>query len=86
MSLSIDIATVKAVLINGDWHKAMEKSFDLDAYEFMHGKDMIHGWEQRRLRDRIQVPWTNRSDVLWPLTAIQAVSDRPPSIDPSDSE
>lgn len=44
MSLAIDIDEVTAVLLADGWHDVAERSFVLDAYEFVYGDDnTVHG-------------------------------------------
>jgi hypothetical protein len=43
MSLSIDVDKVRGVLLADGWHQVVGNSFDLDAYEYMHGDTLIHG-------------------------------------------
>lgn len=36
MSLAIEVDDVVAVLLRDGWHKVTNKSFEIDAYEFIH--------------------------------------------------
>jgi hypothetical protein len=44
MSLAIDLDTVTAVLLVDGWHTVLDKSFSIDAYEYVHeGRTVLGG-------------------------------------------
>jgi hypothetical protein len=49
MSLAINLDDVVAVLLADGWHHVADKSFAMDSYEYVHGKDsrgdyaQVHG-------------------------------------------
>jgi hypothetical protein len=43
VSLGIQVDNVTAVLLADGWHQVGNHSFDIDAYEFMHGTLTVHG-------------------------------------------
>ena len=85
MSLAIDVDRVSEVLLpDGKWHKVIGKSFDTDAYEYMHeGKTIFGGGSAKETIPSTGARWTelaedgNERVVFCPLTAIQAVAYRP---------
>ena len=74
MSLAIDVDKVSAVLLADGWHKMADQSFDLDAYEYVHGSETIHKGGQA---DVTSTGFTLKDDggyiMYGPLTAILAV-------------
>ncbi len=42
MSLAIDVAKVRAILLADGWHKIANNSFDLGTYEYARGTETIH--------------------------------------------
>ena len=76
MSLAIEVDRVSQVLLSdGKWHKVKGKSFDLDAYEFMHENRMILGGGTVEGGPSTGATWQepDGSFVVCPLTAVQAV-------------
>ena len=43
MSLGIDVDEIARVLLADGWHEVVDKSFTLDAYEYMWEHDLLHG-------------------------------------------
>jgi hypothetical protein len=83
MSLNIEINKVARVLLtDGKWHRIEEDSFDLDAYEYCDGDELVFGGGQ----DKPLVPATGatwiedfadhtfKRRVFCPVSAILAVS------------
>lgn len=46
MSLAIEVDDVTSVLLTDGWHKVIDKSFEIDAYEFTHEKELRVGGGQ----------------------------------------
>ena len=86
MSLAIDIDRVKQILLaDGQWHRVADDSFEIDAYEYLRGKEIKpgggegFGGGQDDLISSVGARWTEKDSnktrvVFCPLTAIQAVS------------
>lgn len=43
MSLAIQTDRIAAVLLADGWHECVIGSFDVDAYEYMWGDELLHG-------------------------------------------
>jgi hypothetical protein len=78
MSLAIETDTVAGVLLADGWHPVKEKTFDLDAYEFVHGETLIHGGGKGGVCAAGFTFVESSSDMVLagPLTAILAVRYR----------
>lgn len=73
MSLAIDIDKVRRVMVGGEWFEVTDKSFTLDAYEFMWGDELQHGGGQSGVCAS-GASWSSPGGRMFcPLTAIQAV-------------
>ncbi len=75
MSLAIDVNRVDQVLLADGWHRVANRSFDLDAYEFMHEDRAVLTGGQVSLVPSTGATWAEAdgSVVACPLTAILAV-------------
>ncbi len=76
MSLAIDVDRVSQVLLSdGKWHKVKGKSFDLDAYEFMHEERRILTGGMVEGVPSLGATWQepDGSLVVCPLTAVLAL-------------
>lgn len=74
MSLAIDVDKVNAVLLADGWHKVADQSFDLDAYEYIHGSATIHKGGQGGVTSTGFRFKDDGNYVMYgPLTAILAV-------------
>jgi len=70
MSLAIDTDRVTAVLLADGWHDVVDKSFNLDAYEFMWDGRLVGSGSSATGYDFEE---GNGSRLAGPLTAIIAV-------------
>lgn len=82
MSLAIDVDKVTAVLLADGWHRVSDKSFAVDAYEFLSEGDV-----ERRVREGVPstgATWTEAQHAgtrfFCPLTAILAVRTACPTL------
>lgn len=76
MSLCIDTDRVQAVLLNDGWHEVLDKSFDLDAYEFVWGSQngmTVHGGGNSGVCSTGFAFKVKDGVLAGPLTAILAV-------------
>lgn len=74
MSLKIDVDTVEAILLADGWHNVAGNSFDLDAYEFFHGKRRLFSGGKGGTPS-MGATWTDGdgTEFSCPITAILAV-------------
>ena len=80
MSLFIEVDDVQAVLLADGWHTAKKNSFELDSYEFHHGKTpRLLGGVAEGVCSTGAV-WTEKdgAEVYCPLTAVLAVRTKTP--------
>jgi len=77
MSLAIEIGSVKSVLLGGTWHDVEKDSFTVDSYEFVEGENIVHGGGDSGLCATGFEFKSGGAVLSGPLTAIQAVSDKP---------
>jgi hypothetical protein len=80
MSLFIDTNDIRSVLIAGQWYEVDGESFDLDSYEYAEGDHMILGGGVCEGVPATGFRFTEaktKATIHGPLTAIQAVSDKP---------
>lgn len=75
MSLSISVDKVKQVLLADGWHKVIDGSFDLDAYEFLWNDEVLVGGGSVQGVPSTGAKWKEEdgSYIACPLTAILAV-------------
>lgn len=76
MSLAIDVDEVAEVLLPDGWHKVADKSFVIDAYEYMDGKELVFGGgHAKEVIPSTGACWkeSNGAMVYCPLTSIIAV-------------
>ena len=76
MSLAIQVDAVQEVLLSdGNWYVVKDKTFSLDAYEFVHGKEVLLGGGSVEGVPMTGAKWEGETGRLFccPLTAIQAV-------------
>ncbi len=76
MSLAIQVDEVQEVLLSdGKWYVVKGKTFELDAYEFLSGKDVLLGGGSAEAVPSTGARWKGKNGRLFscPLTAIQAV-------------
>lgn len=83
MSIAIEIDNVSAVLLRDGWHEVLNKSFEIDAYEFIHHNDpesqdyevRVGGGELDGISAK-GAKWQNATDGTWiacPLNEIKAL-------------
>ncbi len=91
MSLAIDIDRVTGVLLSDGWHRVIEHTFAMDAYEFVHGSNTSHehillGGGQDRFTSALGAAWKNVGGdwIACPLSAILAVRYR--TVKPTELE
>lgn len=78
MSLFIDTNTIRAVLLGDQWHDVKGGTFDVDSYEFQQDETLVHGGGRSDVCATGFTFLTDSGARMWgPLTAIQAVSDKP---------
>ncbi len=76
MSLAIQVDDVQEVLLSdGKWYVVEGKTFNLDAYEFLHGDHTLLGGGSVPGVPHTGATWAGESGRIFccPLTAIQAV-------------
>ena len=75
MSLAIDVDTVTDVLLADCWHPVTDRSFDLDAYEFLYeSRLLVGGGDEAGVPSTGFTFTTDTGDRLTgPLTAILAL-------------
>jgi len=74
MSLAIEVDSVASILLSDGWHDVAFKSFDLDAYEYLHDKLVLHGGGQSDVcATGFIFTCKDGSIMCGPLTSIQAV-------------
>lgn len=75
MSLEIEVDRVMSVLLADGWHDVAEKSFEIDAYEFIHGEAIRLSGGQAKGVCSTGVTWTGIDCVEFycPLTSVLAV-------------
>ncbi|MCZ6580155.1 MAG: hypothetical protein O6840_00810 [Nitrospirae bacterium] len=76
MSLAIQVDKVQEVLLSDSkWYVVKDKTFDLDAYEFLRGKDVLLAGGSVEGVPTTGATWKGENGTLFccPLTAIQAV-------------
>ena len=76
MSLAIQVDDVQEVLLSdGKWYVVEDKTFDLDAYEFLHEKEVLLGGGKVPGVPNTGATWRGESGRIFccPVTAIQAV-------------
>jgi hypothetical protein len=75
MSLRINVDKVKQVLLADGWHKVIDGSFDIDAYEFLWNDTVLVGGGTVQGVPSTGAMWTEEdgSYIACPLTAILAV-------------
>jgi len=88
MSLAIDAARIDSVLLpDGEWHTVHNKSFDLDAYEYLRKEEgesdikLLGGGQEKPSVPATGASWTDRSGYIYfcPLTSIVAVRYEKPA-------
>jgi len=79
MSLAIDIRQVRAVLLADGWHEVAGRSFDIDAYEYKAGDDLLVGGGSVAGVTSTGFRFNDAEGdvVMGPLTAILAVRRQP---------
>jgi hypothetical protein len=79
MSLAIQVDDVVSVLMDDGWHSVADKSFSIDAYEFLWGEDVLLGGGTVRGVSASGAGWRepDGSCVACPLPAIKAVRHAP---------
>jgi hypothetical protein len=75
MSLAIQVDDVVSVLMDDGWHPVADKSFSVDAYEFLCGEDVLMGGGSVDGGSSSGASWRepDGSYVACPLPAIKAV-------------
>ncbi len=75
MSLAIDVNSVVAVLLADGWHRVVDKSFEIDAYEFLSEQDVVLGGGQVNGVVSTGASWEEESghSIACPLTSVLAV-------------
>ena len=81
MSLDIDVDSVVEVLLSDGWHKVLDYSFEIDAYEFIRGNDKNRGPDirlgggQENLIPASGASWEEEGGITiaCPLTQVLAV-------------
>jgi hypothetical protein len=74
-SLFVDVDAVDAVLLADGWHEVDSKSFDLDAYEFHHEKNIVLAGGSVAGVPSTGARWTEPDGkrIVCPITSILAV-------------
>ena len=75
MSLAIDVKRVEQVLLADGWHRVADRSFDLDAYEFMQGGRAVLAGGAPTLAPSTGATWhePNGSMLACPIITVLAV-------------
>ena len=78
MSLYVEIDDVKFVLLADGWHEVVDRSFEMDSYEFHHEKELRLGGGSDPRMSSVGARWTEKdgASLVCPATSILAIKVR----------